>query len=112
LDWHTRLQIFATDGAAEITTDFPGHDATVALHDKPFAQLPRQEQAPAVGKPCYGNSHIRALACFTDCLLDGRPFPISGREGRKAAELVQAIYLSAKAGRQIHLPLERTVINS
>ncbi len=108
VDWHTRLQVFATGGSAEITTDFPSDLATLALPGMPYSALPREDASPVVGKLCYGNSHIRALACFTDCLQEGRPFPISGREGRKAAELVQAIYRSAHAGKTLTLPLERT----
>jgi predicted dehydrogenase len=107
LDWHTRLQIFATEGSAEITTDFPGDMAAMILSGKTAEPLPREEAEPEVGKPCYGNSHIRALACFTDCLLNNRPFPISGRAGRKASELVQAIYRSAKTGKRVNLPMKR-----
>ncbi len=110
LDWHTRLQVFATGGSAEITTDFPGDLALLALAGQLAAPLPRVEESPEVGKACYGNSHIRALASFTDCVLSDRPFPISGREGRKTAELVQAIYRSARSGMRMSLPLERTAM--
>jgi myo-inositol 2-dehydrogenase/D-chiro-inositol 1-dehydrogenase/scyllo-inositol 2-dehydrogenase (NAD+) len=47
----------------------------------------------------------RQINPFIEALLDGRPPPITGEDGRKAIEMTQAARLSANTGRAISLPL-------
>jgi len=106
LEWNTRLHIYGTAGSAVINTGFPDEFTFLQLEDFPD-ELPDDdaETAPAVGKPCYGNSHVRALAAFTGALLGGDPYPIDGHEGRRTTEVVLGLYRAARAGAAVALPL-------
>lgn len=61
----------------------------------------REEQVVVLGKPCYGNGHLRLLENFYRCLKDGEPFPINGEEAVKVIRLILAVYKSH--GKQIPL---------
>jgi UDP-N-acetyl-2-amino-2-deoxyglucuronate dehydrogenase len=54
----------------------------------------------------YGNGHIPFYKNVCDVLLRGQAPMSDGREGLKSLELLVAAYLSAREGREIHLPLE------
>jgi UDP-N-acetyl-2-amino-2-deoxyglucuronate dehydrogenase len=47
--------------------------------------------------------HARQLANFVEALQTGRKPLVDGREGRRAVELIRAVYESAKAGRTVAL---------
>ena len=49
--------------------------------------------------------HRDQLADFLAAIDEGRPAAVDGREGRKAVEIIRAIYLSAETGRAVTLPL-------
>jgi predicted dehydrogenase len=49
--------------------------------------------------------HARQLADFVEAISTGRPPLVDGREGRKAVEIILAIYRSAATGRAVELPL-------
>jgi predicted dehydrogenase len=49
--------------------------------------------------------HVRAIAHFVDCLLEGREPLTNGREGRAALEIAMAAYASEASGRFVSLPL-------
>jgi len=49
----------------------------------------------------YGPGHRRLLEAFAGAVLDGRPAPIDGREGRKVSDVLWAIYESARTGRRV-----------
>ena len=56
-------------------------------------------------KNVYGFGHLPYFMNVVDTLL-GRTEPeTDGRCGRKSLEIIKAIYLSAKSGRKIPLPL-------
>jgi predicted dehydrogenase len=55
----------------------------------------------------YGFGHMRYLQDVVDCLRDGRPGAVDGREGRRSLELVVAIYESIERGAEVKLPLTR-----
>ena len=48
--------------------------------------------------------HARQLADFVQALESGRKPLVDGREGRKAVEVILAVYRSAAAGRVVELP--------
>jgi UDP-N-acetyl-2-amino-2-deoxyglucuronate dehydrogenase len=50
--------------------------------------------------------HQRQISDLVRAVQEGRPPVIDGREGRKAVELVLAVYESARTGRNIKLPLD------
>ncbi|MHB9023951.1 MAG: Gfo/Idh/MocA family protein [Armatimonadota bacterium] len=100
LSWNTRLHVYGSKGSAVVNTGFPDEFTFLELDDKtvPLEQEVEQgEELPDVGKSCYGNSHIRALNAFTEAVLAGRPYPIDGREGRRAAEVVLGLYHASRA---------------
>jgi len=50
-------------------------------------------------------SHREQIRDFINALDAGRPPEVDGREGRKAIEIITAIYRSAKSGEPVNLPL-------
>jgi predicted dehydrogenase len=49
--------------------------------------------------------HARQLTDFVHAIETGRPPLVDGREGRRAVEVILAIYRSAETGRTVELPL-------
>jgi predicted dehydrogenase len=92
LNWQSRLQLYGTNGSAEINNGPPQDYSSLQIGDQKQTLSMDDQPAPAVGKKCYGDSHARALASFTDCVLEGRPFPINGQEGRRAVDLILDLY--------------------
>ncbi len=52
------------------------------------------------------HGHARQFQDFVDALKKDRPLAIDGREGRKAVEIILAIYKSAESGKAVALPLK------
>lgn len=50
--------------------------------------------------------HRDQIADFLDAIDNNRPARVDGREGRKAVEIIRAIYQSARTGQAVKLPLE------
>ena len=46
------------------------------------------------GKQSYGSGHEKLIRDFYDCVANGKPFEIDGKEGAKAVNLVLAAYKS------------------
>ncbi|MCD4828013.1 MAG: Gfo/Idh/MocA family oxidoreductase [Candidatus Cloacimonetes bacterium] len=55
----------------------------------------------------YGFGHLPYFNNVVDTLLGKAEPQTDGRDGRKSLEIIQAIYLSAKLGKKVSLPLER-----
>ena len=55
----------------------------------------------------YGFGHLPYYNNVVDTLLGKAEPQTDGRDGRKSLEIIQAIYLSAKLGKKVSLPLER-----
>jgi UDP-N-acetyl-2-amino-2-deoxyglucuronate dehydrogenase len=62
------------------------------------------ENPPSV----YGFGHTPLYADVADAILNQRPVAIDGEAGRRALELVLAIYKSAAEGQPVKLPLKDT----
>ena len=105
LDWNTRLHVYGAAGSAVVNTGFPDEYAFLQLSEEVAPVTPSNAGAPEVGKACYGTSHLLALREFTEAILADRPYPITGREARRAAEVVLALYRSSREARAIPLPL-------
>jgi UDP-N-acetyl-2-amino-2-deoxyglucuronate dehydrogenase len=54
----------------------------------------------------YGFGHTPLYADMIDAIATGRQPYVNGQAGRRALELVLAIYLSAARGAPVRLPLE------
>jgi len=52
------------------------------------------------------HGHTRQFQDFVDALKKDRPLAVDGREGRKAVEIILAIYKSAETGKAVKLPLQ------
>ena len=59
--------------------------------------------APAVGKAYWGHSHSLCIADFYDCIRTGRRFPNDIEGVRDTAELMLAVYESAREHREVGL---------
>jgi len=100
--WSQRLEIVGAQGKAVLLNnrivewDFadgaPDRADVLAIDE--LAGVPAER-----GR--YGPGHERILREFVDCVLDGRPFPLDGAEGRKTSDLLWAIYESARTGRPV-----------
>jgi len=50
--------------------------------------------------------HRNVIADFVEAIRENREPTVSGREGRKAVEVILALYKSAREGREVELPLK------
>lgn len=55
-------------------------------------------------------NHRRQMADLIHSIETGTPHLVDGREGRKAVEIILAIYQSSREGRVVHLPLEQEIL--
>lgn len=120
-------------GVIEATTSVhPGLPKTIAIHgdrgtavieqedvlrwdlspETPEDQQVRQRFAQKVGASGGSSNpaaishvyHARQLADFVQAIESGREPQVDGREGRKAVEIILAIYQSAATGKVVELP--------
>jgi UDP-N-acetyl-2-amino-2-deoxyglucuronate dehydrogenase len=63
---------------------------------------PHEKDPPSV----YGFGHSALYADFLDAIESGRECLVSGEKGKKALEIILAIYQSQKTGRAVELPTE------
>jgi myo-inositol 2-dehydrogenase/D-chiro-inositol 1-dehydrogenase len=85
-DGYTHLDL-ATDGTWQRVWEQPGFDLLDPMDPIRLESYAAQNQA------------------FIDSILEGRPPPVTGEDGRAAVELCQASLLSARSGQAIKLPL-------
>ena len=94
-----RIEISGTRGTAVIEGESV---STRGLEDAP--PPPADDESRFQGKSYYGRSHPRALEDFAAAVAEGRPPKVDGAEGRKAIEIVFAIYESSRqGGREVRL---------
>ncbi|MFZ0215506.1 MAG: Gfo/Idh/MocA family oxidoreductase, partial [Candidatus Dormiibacterota bacterium] len=63
-------------------------------------------QAAEEGRPGFPEFHRLQLDDFATAILEGRPPAVTGAEGRKSLEVIQAIYQSERTRRPVR-PTER-----
>jgi UDP-N-acetyl-2-amino-2-deoxyglucuronate dehydrogenase len=120
-------------GVIQATTSVhPGYPKTIAIHGNAGSAVIEQEDVlrwdfnPATAadaevktrfaaklgvsggaadpKAISHEGHRRQLADFVEAIRDKRPPAVDGREGKKAVELINAIYKSQRTGQRIDLP--------
>ncbi|ADV61377.1 oxidoreductase domain protein [Isosphaera pallida ATCC 43644] len=106
-----RVEIHGSSGSARVEQD----DVTLWNFAEPCPEdqaiqeaIARASGFAAGASDPKGISHLGhrdQLADFLAAIEQGRPPLIDGREGRKAVEIIRAIYASARSGRVIELPL-------
>jgi predicted dehydrogenase len=88
--------IYGTEGGAELTIKNYGHENTVRLftdvHGLPYDSM------PAIPR---GGGHVQVVERFVAAILDGAPAIPGAREGLRRAEVIDACYASATAGREV-----------
>ncbi|ABR30913.1 Gfo/Idh/MocA family protein [Thermosipho melanesiensis] len=70
----------------------------------PFMNLPDPDTV-------YGNGHVKLYRDFVEAIEEGRNSYITGEEGKKAVEIVLAIYRSAMTGKPVKFPFEFSTID-
>jgi predicted dehydrogenase len=114
--------IYGTEGAIHLATETlnPFHAAPLAIyterHAKDLPDVLREAHYPDAWwkgfeggwltiKPPRRNPYDAQLAEFCAAIREGRPAAITGEDGLRAQEVVQAAYLSMRGGRWVDLPL-------
>jgi UDP-N-acetyl-2-amino-2-deoxyglucuronate dehydrogenase len=106
-DWPVRLEIVGTEGRAVLEGDrltvwepAGGDDGADLLTDED-----RRLVEGAQAGEAFGTGHGRQLRAIFAALRAGEAPPVPGPEGRKAVEIIRAIYRSAQTGQRVTLPL-------
>ncbi|HEU5086849.1 MAG TPA: Gfo/Idh/MocA family oxidoreductase [Roseiflexaceae bacterium] len=90
--------LYGTEGGAELTIKNYGHENTIRLftdvNGVPF------ESMPFVPK---GGGHSQVVERFIAAILDGAPAIPGAGEGLLRAEVIDACYRSAEAGREVRI---------
>jgi len=100
-----RLEVFGDEGGIVIEND-QIKDWQLASREK--YHRPTQAKHLIVGTSSHDiwhHAHRRQIADFMEAVWNDRPPLCTGRDGRKALEIVLAVYESARAGKPIKLPL-------
>jgi len=103
-------QIFGDQGSIIQMYSDLSSSALERLIPSPILVHRRGEKAwrqPAVEEG-FGRIHHKVAKAFVSCLVDGTPPPVTAEDGRKAVEMVLAIYQSVRERRAIHFPLKRS----
>ena len=107
-----RTEIHGDAGSARVEQD----DVTLWEFAHPLpsdAALQAARSAPNSGasdpRAISHAGHRDQLIDFLRAIDEGRPALIDGREGRKAVEIIRAIYKSAESGQSVSLPYEDVV---
>ena len=99
----SRIDLYGSEGSAVIEND---ELAFVSLKSgEEYRARPASDHAgvssPAVADSC----HAAQYAGIVSSLQNREPLAVDGGEGRKALEIILAVYQSAYAGNPVHLPL-------
>ncbi|NUM53091.1 MAG: Gfo/Idh/MocA family oxidoreductase [Candidatus Hydrogenedentes bacterium] len=103
-----RVEVHGTEGSAVIEDgelamwkfrEERPEDATILAGIDKGATLGSGASDPI--KSLKSEGHRRQIADFVESLVSGRPPKIDGREGRKAVELIEAVYRSAETGKPV-----------
>lgn len=88
------LEIHGEKGIARMEKD----NAIIRIHDKHEMRVYPEGDHEVIGKSYWGVNHKVQIDKFYTDVLEDRPVEIDGFEGRKALEIVRAIYYSGSNG--------------
>lgn len=103
-----RLEIHGEKGTIVVKDD----DIVVwdvdGMDGSKYLSQPKKNLGDSFSKPGYADStnHRMQLRDFVDAVKERRRPLVDGREGRKALEVLMAIYQSTKTGRVIQFPVQ------
>jgi len=106
---YDRVEVYGTDGMAVIdggrlTRYFTRAEALqpTAANPKPDQNVAEQAlQAFKQTHPNWRTGHAAVFASFIEAVLAGKEPPVGGREGKKAVEIILAVYRSAKENTEV-----------
>ncbi|MBX9624674.1 MAG: Gfo/Idh/MocA family oxidoreductase [Gemmataceae bacterium] len=103
------IAVHGDRGSAEVEQDdilrwdfTPGTDADRAVKER-FAAKTAASGGAADPKAISHEGHRRQLADFVEAVRNDRPPAVDGREGKRAVDLICAIYESTRTGRVVEL---------
>ena len=88
-----------------ITWEFEEEKPEDAEIKKQFAEKKSGGGGASDPRAINHNNHRRQMENLIQSIENNTPHLVDGREGRKAVEIILAIYQSSKAGKTVHLPL-------
>lgn len=100
----TRVEIIGTKGRVTLENNVVTHfDGTGELSDNLLSEADLviiRDWKPA---EAFGEGHRRQLRLIFDALAAGQEPPVSGREARKAVDVILGVYESARTGMRIDI---------
>jgi predicted dehydrogenase len=88
--------LYGTEGGAQLTVKNYGHEDTVQIFTD-AAHLP-VDSAPRIPK---GGGHVQVIERFVAAVVNGAPAIPSAEDGLRRAQVIDACYESAAAGREV-----------
>lgn len=101
-DMEGSLTVLGERGEVEIA-GFAVNQVRTWAFDRQIPEDARVQDAGYVPDNVYGFGHEAMFRSVLDSLAEGTPNMLEGAEGRKALELVTAMYESAETGMPVHL---------
>lgn len=107
-----RIEIHGAEGSAVLEEedikhwDFARKHRSDAAIRRRLAMKTRTGGGAADPKAIGHKNHAAQFQDFVDAIRKNRPPAIDGAEGRKAVEIILAIYQSARTGKRVSLPLK------
>ncbi|MCE5258314.1 MAG: Gfo/Idh/MocA family oxidoreductase [Chloroflexi bacterium] len=95
-----RLQIFGTEGGVELNDKAFGKELPVHYFAEAADAL-TEEPVPYQALP--GSSYDHEIAAWVEGIRNGRPPLITGEQGAAVVQIIEAMYLSAAAGKEVRL---------
>ncbi len=96
------LEIHGELGVAIIEAD----QAVIRINGEPAKIIQPSKDNQFLGKSYWGASHGTQITKFYTSLLTKSPVEIDGKAGRKALEIVKAIYYSGDTGQAVTFPYQ------
>lgn len=101
VNMHVRLDgVSESISSAEYVPDFYRHAGRSAIENVARRLVGKE---PEYFQPTYYyRAHFEALQAFVDAIRDGREPPVSGRDGKRAIELIEETYAAAEENEREH----------
>jgi myo-inositol 2-dehydrogenase / D-chiro-inositol 1-dehydrogenase len=91
-----RAEVFGSKGSVAVANDFPS-TAVISTENGVWSDKPLHFFLER-----YNQAYIEETELFIDCLLNGKPVPVDGQDGRQA----ERIALAAKLSHQLRRPVK------
>ncbi len=95
-----RLQVFGTEGGVELNDKAFGKEQPVHYFAEAADALTEE---PVPYKALPGSSYDHEIAAWVEGIRSGRPPLITGEQGAAVVQIIEAMYLSAAADKEVRL---------